>query len=91
VRFFAYPNGKRDDVSPRVKELVREAGYHGAFSTIQGRPSAASDPFLVERIGVSVGMAADAAGDLSEALFATELAGIYDAIFMRRRRDRALS
>ncbi|HEY7514516.1 MAG TPA: polysaccharide deacetylase family protein [Vicinamibacteria bacterium] len=91
VRFFAYPNGKRDDVTPRVKEMVRRAGYHGAFSTIQGRPSAASDPFLVERIGVSVGMAADAAGDLSEALFATELAGIYDAIFMRRRRDRALS
>ena len=91
VRFFAYPNGKRDDVTPTVKDLVRKAGYTGAVSTIQGRPSPASDPFLVERIGVSAGLAADSAGGLSEPLFATELAGIYDALFLRRRRDRAVS
>jgi peptidoglycan/xylan/chitin deacetylase (PgdA/CDA1 family) len=90
VRFFAYPNGKRDDVTPAVKELVRKAGYAGAVSTIQGRPSPASDPFLVERIGVSAGLAADASGRLSEPLFATELAGIYDTLFLRRRRDRAV-
>jgi peptidoglycan/xylan/chitin deacetylase (PgdA/CDA1 family) len=90
VRFFAYPNGKRDDVTPTVKELVRKAGYTGAVSTIQGRPSPASDPFLVERIGVSAGLAADSAGRLSGALFATELAGIYDTLFLRNRRDRAV-
>ena len=90
VRFFAYPNGKRDDVTPTVKELVRKAGYTGAVSTIQGRPSPASDPFLVERIGVSAGLAADSAGRLSGALFATELAGIYDTLFLRKRRDRAV-
>jgi peptidoglycan/xylan/chitin deacetylase (PgdA/CDA1 family) len=90
VRFFAYPNGKRDDVTPTVRELVRKAGYTGAVSTIQGRPSPASDPFLVERIGVSAGLAADAAGRLSEPLFATELAGIYDTLFLRKRRDRAV-
>jgi len=90
VRFFAYPNGKRADVTPAVKELVRKAGYDGAVSTIQGRPSPASDPFLIERIGVSAGLAADARGRLSKPLFATELAGIYDTLFLRRRRDRAV-
>ena len=39
---------------------------------------------------VGAGLAADAAGRLSEPLFATELAGIYDTLFLRKRRDRAV-
>jgi len=90
VRFFAYPNGKRDDLTPEVVAAVRCAGYRAALTTIEGRASAASDPYRIERVGVTLGACTDASAGFSEALFATELSGAFSALFLRRRRDRAL-
>jgi peptidoglycan/xylan/chitin deacetylase (PgdA/CDA1 family) len=90
VRFFSYPNGKRDDVTGGVVEAVREAGYEGAVSTIEGRVSRRSDPFLLERKGATEGACTDHRGDFSEALFTVELSGLYDVLLQRRRRDRGI-
>ena len=70
--------------------MVRAAGYEAAVSTIEGRVSPLSDPFWLERKGVPLGATADEKGCFSEPLFATELSGLYDVLFQRRRRDRAL-
>jgi peptidoglycan/xylan/chitin deacetylase (PgdA/CDA1 family) len=35
-RFFAYPNGQREDFTPAVKEAVRGHGFEVAFSAIEG-------------------------------------------------------
>jgi len=90
IRFFSYPNGKREDVTSAVQELVRAAGYRGAVSTIEGRARASSDPFLLERVGATVGACTDASGQFSDALFAAELSGLLGLIFMRRRRGRSI-
>jgi peptidoglycan/xylan/chitin deacetylase (PgdA/CDA1 family) len=90
VRHFSYPNGKRDDVTPEVEEMVRRAGYDGAVSTIEGRVTRRSDPFLLERKGATEGMCMDGQGGVSEALFALELSGFYDLVLQRRRRDRGI-
>jgi len=90
VRFFAYPNGKRDDLTPEVVAAVRRAGYRAALTTIEGRASSNSDPYRIERVGVTLGACTDASAGFSEALFATELSGAFSALFLRRRRDRAL-
>jgi peptidoglycan/xylan/chitin deacetylase (PgdA/CDA1 family) len=90
VTFFAYPNGKRDDLTPEVVAAVRRAGYRAALTTIEGRAGSNSDPYRIERVGVTLGSCTDASASFSEALFATELSGAFSALFLRRRRDRAL-
>jgi peptidoglycan/xylan/chitin deacetylase (PgdA/CDA1 family) len=35
-RFFAYPNGQREDFTPEVKQAVRRHGFEVAFSAIEG-------------------------------------------------------
>jgi peptidoglycan/xylan/chitin deacetylase (PgdA/CDA1 family) len=49
VAYFAYPYGLVND---SVRELVVEAGYLGACSTIPGFNRAGQDPFLLRRIDV---------------------------------------
>jgi peptidoglycan/xylan/chitin deacetylase (PgdA/CDA1 family) len=90
VRHFSYPNGKRGDVTPVVREMVVRAGYEGAVSTIEGRVGRDSDPFMLERKGATRGASSDSAGRFSPALFAAELSGLYDLIFQRRQRDRGI-
>lgn len=90
VRYFSYPNGKRDDVTPEVVALVRGAGYEGAVSTIDGRVGPRSDPFFLERKGATRGASAGPDGRFDEALFAVELSGLLDGLLQRRRRDRSI-
>jgi len=47
ISFFAYPYGK---FNSRIKEMVKGAGYSGAFSTLPGKNSRNEDPFLLRRI-----------------------------------------
>lgn len=90
VRFFSYPNGKREDVTPEVERTVRAAGYLGAVSTIEGRIGPRSNPFMLERKGMTKGASTNARGALNEALLSTELSGIFDLLLQRRRRGRAV-
>ncbi len=47
ISFFAYPYGK---FNSEIKEIVKEAGYLGAFSTLPGKNGIDEDPFLLRRI-----------------------------------------
>lgn len=49
VELMAYPNGKRDDFTPAVKNLVRECGFKGAVTTLGGFNAGPVDPFEIAR------------------------------------------
>ncbi|RMF99181.1 MAG: polysaccharide deacetylase family protein [Gammaproteobacteria bacterium] len=66
---FAFPNGKPGrDYLPRDVELVREAGFSAAFTTVWGSAAAASDPYQLPRI---------APWDRDALRFALRIAGSY--------------
>jgi len=47
IKFFAYPYGK---FNSQIRDMVKEAGYLGAFSTLPGKNGIDEDPFLLRRI-----------------------------------------
>lgn len=47
IKFFAYPYGK---FNSQIEEMIKEAGYLGAFSTLPGKNAKNEDPFLLRRI-----------------------------------------
>jgi peptidoglycan/xylan/chitin deacetylase (PgdA/CDA1 family) len=49
VRFFAYPNGKRDDFNEDSKRVLQEAGFHAAFTTAPNKNTAFDDPYALGR------------------------------------------
>jgi peptidoglycan/xylan/chitin deacetylase (PgdA/CDA1 family) len=49
VRGFAYPNGTAADFLPETKEILRDAGYAYAVTTIAGTNEAATDAFELKR------------------------------------------
>jgi peptidoglycan/xylan/chitin deacetylase (PgdA/CDA1 family) len=49
--FFAYPNGRHEDIGNDAKESVRQAGYRAAVTTIWGVNTASTDPFELRRGG----------------------------------------
>jgi peptidoglycan/xylan/chitin deacetylase (PgdA/CDA1 family) len=51
-RFFAYPFGNKEDISPGAWQAVRDAGYDYAFSTLSGTLDAQSNRFLLPRYGI---------------------------------------
>jgi peptidoglycan/xylan/chitin deacetylase (PgdA/CDA1 family) len=50
IRHFCYPNGKPADYSLEVIDVVREAGFETAATTIVGINSTGADPFRLQRI-----------------------------------------
>ena len=50
VKGFCYPNGERGDFNDRIKEMVREAGYDYACSTLEGVNGAGTDIYELKRI-----------------------------------------
>ncbi|MBI4421623.1 MAG: polysaccharide deacetylase family protein [Gemmatimonadetes bacterium] len=53
VAWLAYPYG---EFSREVTQLVREAGYRGALTTMEGLNDGISDPFAIRRVGVDDNM-----------------------------------
>ena len=49
-RYFSYPNGRAEDISPLARELCQKAGYELAFSTMPGEVTRDSDPFCLPRV-----------------------------------------
>jgi peptidoglycan/xylan/chitin deacetylase (PgdA/CDA1 family) len=47
IRFFAYPYGK---FNFQIRDMIKKAGYLGAFSTLPGKNGIDEDPFLLRRI-----------------------------------------
>ena len=52
VTVLAYPYGTPGAVSPRVRDLAREAGYAAAFMAVTGAPRQDGDPFAIPRAKV---------------------------------------
>ncbi|MGH6871499.1 MAG: polysaccharide deacetylase family protein [Rhizomicrobium sp.] len=51
-RFFAYPFGNTEDVSPAAWQAVRDAGYDHAFTTLAGSLDGGRNPWLLPRYGL---------------------------------------
>ena len=73
VHLFSYPNGKAEDFTEEIKEIVQESGFLGACTTIEGRNDPSSDLYALKRI---------ATWERSLPIFACDLAGCFD--FLRR-------
>jgi peptidoglycan/xylan/chitin deacetylase (PgdA/CDA1 family) len=81
---FCYPNGSFDD---EVKEIVQRLGFVCCCSSEIGvRNKSGADLFALQRIGITENLARTPRGAFSEALFVTELSGLFNALLMRNRR-----
>ena len=49
INLFAYPNGKQPDFNLSVKDLVRQAGYKAAVTTLDGLNDVSTDLFEMRR------------------------------------------
>jgi hypothetical protein len=49
--YFAYPNGREEDFGRWNKEVIREAGYRAAVTTIWGTNNRSTDPMELRRGG----------------------------------------
>ena len=63
VNFLAYPYGRR---SPITDQMVRKAGYRGSVSTMMGKNSATTDPFILKRLRVTGHMKLDSFAKMIE-------------------------
>ena len=75
VRVFSYPEGR---FNPRIRQLVREAGYSFAVATSPGRNYPADDIFALKRVRVS-------AKSRNLLLFWLQASGYY--IYFKERRS----
>jgi peptidoglycan/xylan/chitin deacetylase (PgdA/CDA1 family) len=51
VRYFAYPNGREEDVAPWNADLLRSLGYTAAVTTIWGGNEPTTDRMFLRRGG----------------------------------------
>ena len=80
VPALAYPAGDHD---PRVVRSAREAGYSLAFTTRAGSNLPGDDALALRRKGIAGPSAENPWGGFSRALFATEVAGLFDHLLRR--------
>ena len=82
ISLFTYPNGGPEDFNEDIINIIRKSGFSCACSLIPGVVKTGDNLFTLNRIGVDK----DFIGKkkfITKALFATEMAGIFDIIFMR--------
>lgn len=80
VSVFCYPFG---DFNEEVKEMVKEAGFACACSSVYGVADRSNDLYALKRISMEVKFDAPA-GRFSKAIFAVEMSGLADILFFRR-------
>ena len=80
VTSFAYPGG---DINEEIKIIVRKSGYETACTTFPGINNKNSDLYAIKRKGISDGNSTGLTGKFSKALFAVEISGLFDQLFMR--------
>lgn len=83
VVFFAYPNGEADDFTSETIDLLKSAGFQAACTLIPGW-NTGGDPFVLKRIGVDEDFTGYGSFG-TKAIFACELAGLFDFFLLRRR------
>ncbi len=82
ISLFTYPNGGPEDFNEDIVDIIRKNGFVCACSLISGVVKTGDNLFTLKRIGIDK----DFIGKkkiITKALFATEMAGIFDIIFMR--------
>jgi len=52
IKFFAYPWGYRQNIGRETSSVLRETGYLAACSSLWGKNTAATDPYLLRRVRV---------------------------------------
>ena len=82
---FAYPDGWFDE---RTRRLVMAAGYHYAVQTHRAVPRHCLDAYSIPRRMVANGHSRGHLEEFSNAIFASELAGVFDLLFLRSLRAR---
>lgn len=82
---FSYPDGWAD---ARVRTHVIGAGYKYAVQTGREFSSGSLDVYAIPRRMVKEAHARSRFGEFSGSLFAAELAGVFDRLFLRHRRAR---
>ncbi|GEM_PF-421599 len=50
---FCYPNGETSDFNERIKQIVKDAGFRSATTSIWGRNGRDQDPYALKRIYVT--------------------------------------
>lgn len=83
-RHFAYPNGGPEDFGERDMQLVRNAGFATAVSTVEGVNRPGANPYRLRRHNVHEQRFHSPLRQFSRALFFSETSGILD--WMRTRR-----
>lgn len=82
VTHFAYPNGDHND---NVVQLVKEAGYTTASTTLPGWNLPGEDPYRLKRVDVHEAACVDHRGRFSEAMFALWITGEWTQVKSRLR------
>lgn len=72
-KHFAYPNGRKEDISVFSRQILIDEGYLSAVTTIEGACDVSDDPYLLKRYNVSVDRIANPWGYPSKAMFTTML------------------
>ena len=58
-RFFAYPNGRKNDFNEDSRRLLKKFGFDTAFSTEEGVATIADDPLAIRRLPTTAAGIAD--------------------------------
>lgn len=74
VELFAYPNGKEDNFDEDIIEMLKDAGYSSACTTIPGSIVGGENFFRLPRVDVTFGMCEGIGGRFSPAMFEVALA-----------------
>ncbi|MBL4796373.1 MAG: polysaccharide deacetylase family protein [Oleispira sp.] len=72
-KHFAYPNGRKQDISVFSRQILIDEGYLSAVTTIEGANNVNDNPYLLKRFNVSVDRIANPWGYPSKAMFTTML------------------
>ncbi|MGG6462854.1 polysaccharide deacetylase family protein [Solilutibacter silvestris] len=75
-RHFAYPNGRAQDFGQREIDLLRNAGYVTAVTTVERLNRSDTDPYRIGRINAFEARFRSPGGRLSKALFFSETSGL---------------
>jgi peptidoglycan/xylan/chitin deacetylase (PgdA/CDA1 family) len=72
-RHFAYPNGRKQDVSEFSRQILIDNGYSSAVTTIEGPNDINDDKYYLKRFNVSKNRISNPWGNSSKAMFTTML------------------
>ncbi len=82
VDFFAYPNGLAGDYNDSIFALVKDAGFLAACTLMPGINHNNSNLFSLYRLGIDRDYTGGTRA-LTRAIFAAEIAGIFDFLLIR--------